>query len=306
MTEVKTLPMDSVIQPNTRLYIRMGDYTQYFIKDILTDELVMVIYPNEGEPVIRKIEEGITYAQLNPNHKGTVQFMVEGLSPFYNSEFVTTSTGIFRVLLKEGVSYLSRNMDKLKKDFFFHLESLATGDSEVFNFNSIHQKRTKEFYTDLYNLHTTGSPEVKAFIKGLTYNEEFAKALSHGETIKAISDVNVLKGIFNSTKYGYIATPGGYNYDGSDYYFFTQLSEDGSIVTINKFFYPSNSEEPRRLVAKQDLTIEDFQSELADITERNLGKSFQEILTLFAEGSGFFFATERVEEKMPTNYIEDL
>ena len=137
MTEVKTLPMESVIQPNN------GHYTQYFIKDILTDELVMVIYPNEGEPVVRKIEKGITYAQLNPNHKGTVQFMAEGLSPFYNSEFVTTSTGIFRVLLKEGVSYISRNMDKLKKDFFFHLESLATGDSGVFNYNSIHQKTHK-------------------------------------------------------------------------------------------------------------------------------------------------------------------
>ena len=305
MTEVKTLTMDSVIQPNTKLYVRMGDYVQYFIKDILTGELVMVIYPDDG-PVVRKIEEGITYAQLNPNHKGTVQFMSEGLSPFYNSEFVTTSTGIFRVLLKEGVSYLSRDMDKLKEDFFFHLESLATGDSEVFNFNSIHQKGMKEFYIDLYNLYTTGSPEVKAFIKGLNYNEEFAKALSHGEVIKATKDTSVLEGIFESSKYGYIATPGGYNYDGSDYYFFTQLSENGSLVTIKKFFYPSDNEEPCRLVAKQDLTVEDFQRELADITERNLGKSFQEILTLFAEGSGFFFATERVEEKMPTNYIEDL
>lgn len=306
MTEVKTLTMDSVIQPNTQLYIRMGDYIQYFIKDIMIDELVMVIYPNEGEPVVKKIEEGITYTQLNPNHKGTVRFITKGLSPFYNSEFVTTSTGIFRVLLKEGVSYLSRNMDKLKENFFFHLESLATGDSEVFNYNSIHQKHTKEFYTDLYNLHITGSPEVRAFIKGLTYNEEFAKALSHGEAIKATKDLSVLKGIFESSKYGYIATPGGYNYDGSDYYFFTQLSENGSLVTIKKFFYPSDNEEPCRLVAKQDLTVEDFQRELADITERNLGKSFQEILTLFAEGSGFFFATERVEEKMPTNYIEDL
>lgn len=306
MTEVKTLTMDSVIQPNTQLYIRMGDYIQYFIKDILTDELVMVIYPNEGEPVVRKIEEGITYTQLNPNHKGTVRFITKGLSPFYNSEFVTTSTGIFRVLLKEGVSYLSRNMDKLKEDFFFHLESLATGDSEVFNYNSIHQKHTKEFYTDLYNLHITGSPEVKAFIKGLTYNEEFAKALSHGEAIKATKDLSVLKGIFESSKYEYIATPGGYNYDGSDYYFFTQLSEDGSLVTINKFFYPSDSEEPCRLVDRRELKIEDFQKEFAEFTARNLGKSFQEILTLFAEGSGFFFATNRREEKMPTNYIEDL
>ena len=305
MTEVKTLPMDSVIQPNTRLFIRNGIYNQYFINDLLTGEIVMVVYGGDGA-VVHKIEQGITYKELNPKHDGVVYFMDEGLSPFYNSEFVTTSTGIFRVLLKEGVSYLSRNMDKLKEDFFFHLESLATGDSEVFNFNSIHQKRTKEFYIDLYNLHTTGSPEVKAFIKGLTYNEEFAKALSHGETITATKDLSVLKGIFEYSKYGYVATPGGYNYDGSDYYFFTQLSEDGSLITIKKFFYPSDNEEPRRLIAKQDLTVEDFQSELADITERNLGKSFQEILTLFAEGSGFFFATERVEEKMPTNYIEDL
>lgn len=305
MTEVKTLSMDSVIQPNTRLFIKNGMYNQYFIEDLLTGEIVMVVYQDEGA-VVHNIEQGITYKELNPKHNGTVHFMESGLNPFYNSEFVTTSTGIFRILLKEGVSYLSRNMDKLKKDFFFHLESLATGDSEVFNFNSIHQKRTKEFYTDLYNLYTTGSPEVKAFIKGLIYNEEYAKALSHGEAIKATEDLIVLKGIFESSKYGYIATPGGYNYDGSDYYFFTQLSEGGSLVTIKKFFYPSDSEEPCRLVAKQDLKVEDFQSELADISARNLGKSFQEILTLFAEGTGFFFATERVEEKMPTNYIEDL
>lgn len=305
MTEVKTLSMDSVIKPNTRLFIKNGMYNQYFINDLLTGEIVMVVYQDEGV-VVHNIEQGISYRELNPKHNGTVHFMDSGLTPFYNSAFVTTSTGIFRVLLKEGVSYLSRNMDKLKKDFFFHLESLATGDSEVFNFNSIHQKRTKEFYTDLYNLYTTGSPEVKAFIKGLIYNEEYSKALSHGKAIKATEDLSVLKGIFESSKYGYIATPGGYNYDGSDYQFFTQLSEDGSLVTIKKFFYPSDDEEPCKLVAKQDLKVEDFQNELAEITARNLGKSFQEILTLFAEGSGFFFATERIEEKMPTNYIEDL
>lgn len=305
MTEVKTLSMDSVIQPNTKLYIRMGDYTQYFIKDILTNELVMVIYPNEGEPVVRKIKEGITYAQLNPNHKGTVQFMIEGLSPFYKSEFVTTSTGIFRVLLKEGVSYISRNMDKLKEDFFFHLESLATGDSEVFNYNSIHQKRTKEFYVDLYNLHTTGSPEVKAFIKGLTYNEEFAKALSHGEVIKATKDMSVLKGIFKSSKYGYIATPGGYNYDGSDYQFFTQLSEDGKMVVTKKFYYPQTDEDDIKLIQIKEVTVEDFQQEISKIAKRNLGSSFKRMVTIYAEGSGFFFATNRREDKMPTQYIED-
>lgn len=305
MTEVKTLPMDSVIQPNTRLYIRMGDYNQYFIKDILTDELVMVIYPNEGSPVVRKIEEGITYAHLNPNHKGNVQFMADGLSPFYNSDFVTTSTGIFRVLLKEGVSYLSRDMDKLKKDFFFHLESLVTGDSEVFNYNSIHQKRTKEFYTDLYNLFTTGSPEVKAFIKGLTYNEEFAKALSYGETLKAVDDVTVFKGIFDSTKYGYVATPGGYNYDGSDYYFFTQLSEDGKMVVTKKFYFPQTDEDDIKLIEVKEVTVEDFQQKISKIAKRNLGSSFKRLVTIYAEGSGFFFATNRREDKMPTQYIED-
>ena len=101
MKEVKTLPMESVIQPNTQFYVRNGHYTQYFVKDILTGELVMVIYPG-GEPEVRKIEEGVTYKVLNPTHKGTVRFMDEGLSPFYNAEFVTTSTGIFRVLLAKG------------------------------------------------------------------------------------------------------------------------------------------------------------------------------------------------------------
>ena len=283
MTEVETLSMDSVIQPNTQFYVRMGHYTQYFIEDYLTGKIAMVIFPPSGMDVI-ELEEGITYKDLNPDHKGEVHFMTKGFTPFTHPEFVTTETGIFRVLRTDGVSYLSSDMDKLKEEYLFTLENLATGDKEYFNYNSIHETRTK----------------------GLIHNREYAKALSHGEALKAVEDIEVLKGIFESSKYGYIATPGGYNYDGSDYYFFTQLSEDGSLVTIKKFFYPSNSEESCRLVAKQDLKVEDFQEEFAEITARNLGKSFQEILTLFAEGTGFFFATNRREEKMPTNYIEDL
>ena len=304
MTEVKTLSMDSVIQPNTQFYVRNGHYTQYFVRDTLTGELVMVIYPG-GEPEVRKIEEGITYKMLNTTHKGTVRFMDEGLSPFYNSEFVTTSTGIFRVLLDKGVSYISSDMDKLKEEYLFTLENLAIGGSGLFNFNSIHQKRTKEFYIDLYNLHTTGSPEVKAFIKGLTYNEEFSKALSHGEALKAVEDVTVLKGIFDSTKYGYIATPGGYNYDGSDYQFFTQISEDGKMVVTKKFYYPQTDEDDIKLIKIKEVTVEDFQQEISKIAKRNLGSSFKRMVTIYAEGSGFFFATNRREDKMPTQYIED-
>lgn len=305
MTEVETLSMDSVIQPNTQFYVRMGHYTQYFIEDYLTGKIAMVIFPPSGMDVI-ELEEGITYKDLNPDHKGEVHFMTKGFTPFTHPEFVTTETGIFRVLLTDGVSYLSSDRDKLKEEYLFTLENLATGDKEYFNYNSIHETRTKGYYTDLYNLYSSGYPMVQAFIKGLIHNREYAKALSHGEALKAVEDIEVLKGIFESSKYGYIATPGGYNYDGSDYYFFTQLSEDGSLVTIKKFFYPSNSEESCRLVAKQDLKVEDFQEEFAEITARNLGKSFQEILTLFEEGTGFFFATNRREEKMPTNYIEDL
>lgn len=304
MTEVKTLPMESVIQPNTQFYVHNGHYTQYFVEDILTGELVMVIYPDDG-PVVRKVEEGITYAQLNPKHNGIVRFMDEGLSPFYNSEFVTTSTGIFRILQGKGVSYISSDMYKLKEEYLFELENLATGDKEYFNYNRIHQKGTKEFYTDLYNLYTTGSPEVRAFIKGLNYNEEFAKALSHGETLKAVDNVTVLKGIFDSTEYGYIATPGGYNYDGSDYYFFTQLSEDGKKVVTKKFYFPQTDEDDIKLIEVKEVTVEDFQQKISKIAERNLGSSFKRLVTIYAEGSGFFFATNRREDKMPTQYIED-
>lgn len=106
MTEVKTLTMDSVIQPNTRLFIRDGIYNQYFIKDLLTGEIVMVDYGGDGA-VVHKIEQGITYKELNPKHNGTVHFMDSGLSPFYNSEFVTTSTGILPIQkygqVKEGL-----------------------------------------------------------------------------------------------------------------------------------------------------------------------------------------------------------
>lgn len=95
--------MDSVIQPNTQFYVRNGHYTQYFIKDYLTGELVMVIYP-DGKPEVRKIEEGITYKELNPNHEGTVYFMNAGLNPFSSTDFVTTTLGIYCIHLEDEFS----------------------------------------------------------------------------------------------------------------------------------------------------------------------------------------------------------
>lgn len=296
--------MDSVIQPNTQFYVRNGHYTQYFIEDYLTGELVMVIYP-DGKPEVRKIEEGITYAQLNPNHKGTVYFMNEGLKPFNSTDFVTTTLGVYCLHLEDGVSYVSSNMNKLYNEVLFKLENLATGGYQYAKFNEIHQPNTKQFYNDLYNLYTVGYPMVQAFIKGLIYNKDYADALSYGETLRVTKDIRALKELFSNTKYGYFATPGGYNYDGSDYQFFTQLSEDGTLVTIKKFFYPSDDEEPCRLVAEQVLNVKDFQDEIAELAVRNMGAPFSKILTLFAEGSGFFFPTSSVVEKMPTNYIED-
>ena len=304
MTEVKTLPMDSVIQPNTQFYVHNGHYTQYFVEDYLTGELVMVIYP-EGKPEVIKIEEGITYKELNPNHNGTVYFMTEGLNPFSSTDFVTTTLGIYRVHLEERVSYISSDMNKLYDEVLFKLENLATGGYQYAKFSEIHQPKTKKFYNDLYNLYTVGYPMIQAFIKGLIYNKEYADSLSYGETLRATKDLRVLKELFSNTKYGYFATPGGYNYDGSDYQFFTQLSEDGTLVTIKKFFYPTIDGEPCRLVAEQVLNVKDFQDEIAELAVRNMGAPFSKILTLFAEGSGFFFPTSSVVEKMPTNYIED-
>lgn len=71
MTEVKTLPMESVIQPNTQLYIRNGNYTQYFIQDYLTGELVLLLRTPNGDEVC-PIKDGMTYKELNPSHDGVV------------------------------------------------------------------------------------------------------------------------------------------------------------------------------------------------------------------------------------------
>lgn len=304
MASNKGISMDSVIQPNTQFYVSNGHYTQYFIEDYLTGELVMVIYP-DGNPEVRKIEEGITYKELNPDHNGTVHFMNEGLTPFNSTDFVTTTLGIYRVHLEEGVSYISSKMNKLYDEVLFKLENLAIGGYKYAKFKEIHQPNTKQFYNDLYNLYTVGYPMVQAFIKGLIYNKDYANALSYGETLRATKDIRALKELFSNTKYGYFVTPGGYNYDGSDYQFFTQLSEDGSLITIKKFFYPTIDSEPCRLVAEQVLNVKDFQDEIAELAVRKMGAPFSKILTLFAEGSGFFFPTSSVVEKMPTNYIED-
>lgn len=56
----------------------------------------------------------------------------------------------------------------------------------------------------------------------------------------------------------------------------------------------------------KELSVQDFQDGLAKIAEHNVGKSLKILLTLYAEGSGFFFPTERTFDKMPTNYETDL
>lgn len=86
------------------------------------------------------------------------------------------------------------------------------------------------------------------------------------------------------------------------------MNGEGNTVTIKKFYFPSTAEEPyipHKLVSVKEVSVKDFQDGIAKIAERNVGKSFKILLTMYAEGSGFFFPTERTFEKMPTNYVED-
>lgn len=235
--------------------------------------------------------------------------MTEGIHHFNNTDFVTTTLGIYRIHLDEGVSYISSDMTKLYDEVLFKLEDLVTGGYHYAKFNEIHQPNTKQFYNDLYNLYTVGYPMVQAFIKGLIYNKEYADALSYGEALRVSKDTKVLKELFSNTKYGYISTPGKYNITGSDYHYFTELNEEGDTVTIKKFYFPSIAEEPykpHKLVSVKEVSVQDFQDGLAKIAEHNVGKSLKILLTMYAEGSGFFFPTERTFDKMPTNYETDL
>lgn len=229
----------------------------------------------------------------------------EAIHPFNSTDFVTTTSGIYRIHLEEGVSYISSDMNKLYDEVLFKLENLATGGYYYAKFNEIHQPSTKQFYNDLYNLYTVGYPMVQAFIKGLIYNKEYADALSYGEALRVSKDIKALKELFSNTKYGYISTPGKYNITGSDYHYFTELNEEGDTVTIKKFYFPSIAEEPyipHKLVSVKEVSVQDFQDGVAKIAERNVGKSLKILFTMYAEGSDFFFPTERKFDKMPTNY----
>lgn len=308
MTEVKTLLMESVIQPNTELFIHNGNYTQYFIEDYLTGELIMLLRTPNGDEVF-PLPKGTTYKDINPKHDGVVYPLTKGIHHFNSTDFVTTTLGIYRIHLEEGVSYISSDMGKLYDEVLFKLENLATGGYYYAKFNEIHQPNTKQFYNDLYNLYTVGYPMVQAFIKGLIYNKDYADALSYGEALRVSKDIKALKDLFSNTKYGYISTPGHYTSVGSDYHYFTELNEEGNTVTIKKFFFPSTAEEPYKspkLMSVKEVSVQDFQDGLAKIAEHNVGKSLKILLTLYAEGSGFFFPTERTFDKMPTNYKTDL
>ena len=64
---------------------------------------------------------------INPNHDGVVYPVSEGIHQFNSTDFVTTTLGIYRIHLEEGVSYISSNMTKLYDEVLFKLENLATG-----------------------------------------------------------------------------------------------------------------------------------------------------------------------------------
>lgn len=186
------LTLDSLIVPNTQLYIVEGGYTKYFVKDYLTDELIEYIpIPGEKRYGASKVPTGSTYRDQGNTEKDNVSFMTKGLHPFKTPDFVSMSNGLYRVVLEPMVSYVSENMGTLLEKVSFKLESLATEEISYAKYEDIHERwyngrhgvYNKEFCKDLYNISIKGSNYDRAFIKGLTYPGFFGDDLKYGESL---------------------------------------------------------------------------------------------------------------------------
>ena len=194
------LTLDSLIVPNTKLYIIEGAYTKYFVEDYLTGELIEYIpIPGEKRYSASKVPAGSTYRDQGNTEKDKVSFMTDGLHPFNTPDFVSTSNGLYRVVLDPMVSYVSEYMGKLLVTISFKLESLATGVVDYAKYEDIHERwfegkhgvLSKDFCKDLYNISRIGSDCDKAFIKGLVYPRIFKHDLQYGESLVTKNKENV-------------------------------------------------------------------------------------------------------------------
>lgn len=184
------LTLDSLIVPNTKLYIVEGAYTKYFVEDYLTGELIEYIpIPGEKRYNAFKVPAGSTYRDQGNTEKDVVSFMTEGLHPFETPDFISTSEGLYRVVLNPMVSYVSEYMGKLLETVSFKLASLATGDVSYAKYEDIHERGehkvggrfNDDFCKDLYSLSRTSSGYERAFLNGLLYSYEFQDNLRYGK-----------------------------------------------------------------------------------------------------------------------------
>ena len=183
------LTLDSLIVPNTSLYIVEGAFTKYFVEDYLTGELIEYIpIPGQKRYNAFKVPAGSTYRD-RAGTENKVSFMTEGLHPFETPNFVSTSNGLYRVVLDPMVSYVSEDMDKLLETVSFKLVNLATGDISYANYKDIHDRGehrvngrfNDDFCKDLYTLSRTSSGYDRAFLNGLLYSYEFQDNLRYGK-----------------------------------------------------------------------------------------------------------------------------
>lgn len=194
------LTFDSIIIPNTGLRVIQGGFSRYFVEDYLTGELIEYI-PIHGTNRYssRKLPIGSTYRDRMNTEEDKVFYMSEGLHPFHKTDFVSTSEGLYRVVLEPMISYVSDDMEKLLDGVYFKLENLATGEISYAKYKDIHERwfngergvYSKEFCKDLYNISRTGSDCDRAFIKGLVYPGIFKDDLNYGTSLVTENKENV-------------------------------------------------------------------------------------------------------------------
>lgn len=194
------LTLGSIIVPNTSLYVVEGAYRKYFVEDYLTGKLIEYIpIPGEKRYSASKVPAGSTYRDMGNTEADRVSLMTEGLHPFNTPDFVSTSEGLYRVVLDPMVSYVSEYMGKLLDTISFKLENLATGAVDYSKYEDIHERwfngesgvLSKDFCKDLYNISRIGSDCDKAFIKGLVYPGVFKDDLKYGESLVTKNKENV-------------------------------------------------------------------------------------------------------------------
>lgn len=237
------LTPNTIIQPDTNVYIKNGRYTIEFFKDAVTGKLIRHIFIEYNDGTFRHDIQPIdnpntTYADLfNDTHDYTIhrnvyspKILETADKKMSNGAYVATENGLFIIDIPEEQSVVTLEPEKL----ILPLTNIVTDERITISILDIATKRDDAFYHNLYALYTGEPTETRGYLKAAHQFDKNLKELIDRAILKhALTSVETFKqtlGDLCDEHKGYINTRGTYSLNGNDIQYYTSLNGDNIIT----------------------------------------------------------------------------